>query len=222
LLVAFDGLILSISVSVVPINIFIKDDKEILRWEAIILSSFIIFYVLYIIFSVKGDIVDEGDVNKDNIKLFVPVLLILVCIIGIAIGGELVVYGAKGISLNISNLLSIDKDMAESLVGLTVVGVGTSLPELVTTIISAKKGENEIALGNVIGSNIFNVIFVVGLSGTIAPFTISSYMIIDLFILIFVTGLVMFFVCRGKLSRKHSYLFLSLYLMYLVYLIIRL
>jgi len=216
------GVMFFVTLVLTSFALWFGNDKEILRWEAIILSSFIIFYVLYIIFSVKGDIVDEGDVNKDNIKLFVPVLLILVCIIGIAIGGELVVYGAKGISLNISNLLSIDKDMAESLVGLTVVGVGTSLPELVTTIISAKKGENEIALGNVIGSNIFNVIFVVGLSGTIAPFTISSYMIIDLFILIFVTGLVMFFVCRGKLSRKHSYLFLSLYLMYLVYLIIRL
>lgn len=202
--------------------LFFGNDKEILRWEAIILSSFIILYVMYVVFSVKGDIKREDEINKEKIKLFKPILFILICIVGIAIGGELVVYGAKGISMNVSSLLGIEKNMAESFIGLTVVGVGTSLPELVTTIMSSKKGENEIALGNVIGSNIFNIIFVIGLSATIAPFTISSYMIIDLFILIFVSAIVMFFVYRGKLNKKHSYLFLLLYLMYLVYLIIRL
>ena len=160
--------------------------------------------------------------TDNNVKLLKPILLILACIIGIAVGGELVVSGAKGISMNVSDLLGIDRNMAESFVGLTIVGVGTSLPELVTTVISSKKGENEIALGNVIGSNIFNVIFVAGLSAVIAPYTVSAHMIIDLFILIFASLVVMFFVYRGKLNRKHSYLFLTMYFMYLVYLIIRL
>ena len=136
-----------------------------------------------------------------------PILFITSCIVGIAICGELVVYGAKGISLNVSNILGIYKNMAESFIGLTVASVGTSLPELVTTVLSSKKGENEIALGNVIESNIFNVIFVVYLSGTIAPFTISRHMVIDLLVLVFVTILVMIFVCKGKLNRRHIYFY---------------
>lgn len=215
------GFMLFITFLLTIFVLFFGNDKEILRWEAIILSSFIILYVIYIIFSVKGDSVKE-ETNTENIKILKPILFIAACIVGIAIGGELVVYGAKGISLNVSNILGIDKNMAESFIGLTVVGVGTSLPELVTTVISSKKGENEIALGNVIGSNIFNVIFVVGLSGTIAPFTISRHMVIDLLVLVFVTILVMIFVCKGKLNRGHSYLFLLLYFSYLAYLIIRL
>lgn len=194
---------------------------EILRFEAVILASIIVFYVFYILRSSKGQ-VEKEEVIEENIKIFKPIILIVLCIAGIAVGGDLVVTGAKGIALNISDILNVDKNMAETLVGLTIVGVGTSLPELVTTFMSSKKGENEIALGNVIGSNIFNIIFVLGLSGIVAPFTIASYMIFDLIILLFVTLFVMIFVIKGKLTKKHSLIFLSLYFLYLVYLIIRL
>jgi len=196
--------------------------NEILRWEAIILAILIIPYIIYIVLNAKSTCEEGEKSNSESVKIFKPIVLMVLCIVGIALGGKMVVYGAKGIAMDISTLLKVDKDMAETLVGLTIVGVGTSLPELVTTLMSSKKGENEIALGNVIGSNIFNIIFVIGLSGTIAPFAISSYMTIDLIILIFVTMLVMFFVFKSNLNKKHSYLFLLMYLMYIVYLIIRL
>ena len=77
------------------------------------------------------------------------------------------------------------------------------------------------ALGNVIGSNIFNIIFVLGTAGVIAPFSIASYMIIDLLVLVAATILVLVFVIKGKLNRKHSIILMSMYGLYLIYLILR-
>jgi len=216
------GIMLFVTLVLMLFVLCFGEDNEILRWEAIVLAVFIIFYIMYIVLSSKKTCEKEEYIGEENVKVFKPILFMLICVAGIALGGEFVVYGAKGISLNISNLLNVEKDMAESLIGLTVVGVGTSLPELVATFISSKKGENEIALGNVIGSNIFNIIFVVGLSGSVAPFTISAHMVIDMVILVSMTLFVMFFVFKGELNKKHAYLFLLLYLMYIIYLVIRL
>ncbi len=93
-------------------------------------------------------------------------LFIILGAAGVILGGELVVFGAKGVALSGADAMHIDHDLAESLVGLTVVAVGTSLPELVTSIVAARKGQNEMALGNVIGSNIFNILFVLGIAAT--------------------------------------------------------
>ena len=215
------GIMLFVTFALLAFVLWFGNGNEILRWEAIVLSIFIIFYIVYIVLGVKNVSAENDCIEKKEENLLKHVLYIVLCIIGIAVGGKMVVYGAEGIALNISNLLNVEKDMAETLVGLTIVGVGTSLPELVTTLMSSKKGENEIALGNVIGSNIFNIIFVIGLSGSIAPFTISSYMIFDLVVLVFATLFVMFFVFKGKLDKKHSFLFLFLYLVYIIYLIVR-
>ena len=88
------------------------------------------------------------------------ILFVIVGALGIACGGEFVVFGAKGLAVTGATAMGINHDLAESLVGLTIVAVGTSLPELVTSMIAAKRGENEIALGNVIGSNIFNTLVI--------------------------------------------------------------
>lgn len=202
-------------------GLFFGENKMILRWEAITLASLIVFYMLYIILNSKNKISEQEDESEKNIKVLRPILLIVLCIAGIALGGELVVYGAKGIALNLSNIVRIEKDVAEALVGLTIVAVGTSLPELITTLIASKKGESELALGNVIGSNIFNIIFVLGLSGTVAPIMISDFMIIDMLILIGATLVVMVFIFKGKLDRKVGVLFLVSYAAYVSYLIVR-
>ena len=196
-------------------------NKQILRWEAIILTSLIIFYIIYILATSKNKVVEEVNDEDDNTKIIKLILLIILSAAGIAIGGELIVYSSKGIALNLSTAANVNQDIAETLVGLTIVAVGTSLPELVTTLIASKKGENDVALGNVIGSNIFNIIFVIGISGTISPFAIANFMIIDLLILISVTMFVMIFIFKGKLDKKHGLLFLSLYICYVTYLIIR-
>lgn len=148
-------------------------------------------------------------------------ILIILSIVGISLGGEAIVIGAKGIALKGANVLSIDKNIAENLVGLTIVAVGTSLPELVTTIIASKKGENDLALGNIIGSNLFNIILVLGVSGLISPFTIDNYMVVNVLIMLFITLMIWMIIRKGKLTRKHSYLLLSMYIIYIIHLIIR-
>ena len=201
----------------------ILGNNALLRWESLILVILIFAYLTYIILSSKEKIKNTKKEEKelDKIKIFKPMVYAILAIIGIAMGGETVVYGAKGFALNVATSLSIDANMAETLVGLTIVAVGTSLPELVTTFIASKKGENELALGNVIGSNIFNIIFVLGISGVVVPLGISSAVLIDVLVMLGVTILFFVFTLFGKLTRKHSIIFLSIYAGYLIYLILR-
>ena len=192
------------------------------RWESLILVILIIFYLSYIILTSKEKIKNcKKEEKNKNIKIFKPFVYVILAICGIAFGGELAVYGAKGISLNIASSLNVDSNLAQTLVALTIVAVGTSLPELVTTFIASKKGENDIALGNVIGSNIFNIIFVLGISGMVIPLGVSSTVLIDILVMLGVTILFFILSMFGKLNRKHSYIFIGIYLTYLVYLILR-
>ena len=128
-------------------------------------------------------------------------------LIGIVIGSDLVVDSATEIAYSFG--------LSETFVGLTIVSVGTSLPELVTSMVAAKKGSNEIALGNIVGSNIFNLLLVLGLAAAIAPVTVPSYLFVDCILLTAVTLLAMFF-CRSEhlFSRKEGILFFLIYLFY--------
>ena len=115
----------------------------------------------------------------------------------------------------------MNHDLVESLVGLTVVAVGTSLPELVTSIVAAKKGQNDMALGNVIGSNIFNILFVLGLAGAVNPLTVGNQIVVDLAVMM-VSTLLVFGICfLGKINRKVGAILLGCYAGYLIYLICR-
>ena len=112
--------------------------------------------------------------------------------------------------------------MSETLVGLTIVAIGTSLPELVTSVVSAKKGESEIALGNVLGSNILNIGFILGASGVIHPIAVKMENVYDMLILIALTAV--FFIplwCREKVSRMTGAVMLMCYLGYMVYIVMR-
>ena len=131
------------------------------------------------------------------------------------------VFGAKGLALEGAAALGLDHDMSEALVGLTIVAVGTSLPELVTSTIAAKKGENELALGNVIGSNIFNLLFVLGIAAVVNPLTTGSQALVDAFVMLAVTVLLFVFSMHGKLTRTHGIILLCCYGAYLTYLILR-
>ena len=135
-------------------------------------------------------------------------------LIGIVIGSDLVVDSATEIAYSFG--------LSETFVGLTIVSVGTSLPELVTSMVAAKKGSNEIALGNIVGSNIFNLLLVLGLAAAIAPVTVPSYLFVDCILLTVVTLLAMFF-CRSEhlFSRKEGVLFFLIYLFYFAYIFMR-
>ena len=117
--------------------------------------------------------------------------------------------------------------MSEKLVGLTIIAMGTSLPELVTSIVAALKGETEIALGNVLGSNIFNILLILGLSSTINPIIVAGNLYIDLLFLIAVTLIIgiMIFLNKdkdiNKLTRFKGLILVLLYIIYLLYIIMR-
>ena len=197
-------------------------DFAVTRWEGIILVVLIIAYIVYLVIMAKRhpEELDEADEVKD-MAWWKAILFVVLGAAGIILGGQFVVFGAKGLALQGASALNVDKDLAESLVGLTIVAVGTSLPELVTSTIAAKKGQNELALGNVIGSNIFNMLFVLGISATVNPLTTGNQVLVDVFFMLAVTVLLFVFCLRGKLRKAHGFVLLGLYVLYLVYLVLR-
>ena len=108
------------------------------------------------------------------------------------------------------------------LVSLTIVAVGTSLPELVTSMVAAKKGENDIAIGNAIGSSIFNVVLILGLSSTIRPLAITNDTLIDMIVMTFsVVLLAIFTIKKPEIDKKKGIIFILIYVVYLTYIILR-
>ncbi len=158
-------------------------------------------------------VVDEAE----DIKIL-PVWRCIIYIIGgaiaIAIGGDLVVDGASVVAAALG--------LSQTLIGLTVVALGTSLPELVTSIVAAKKDEVDMALGNVIGSNIFNILFVLGIAATISPVEFITENIIDIVILVAMSILVWLFAwSKKKIVRWEGVTMLAIYAAYVVYICIR-
>ena len=194
----------------------------ILRWEGIIFIVLMIAYIVYLVIdAIKHPTEDENQEEIKDMKMWKAILFVILGAVGIACGGEFVVFGAKGLALTGAEGIGVDHDLAESLVGLTIVAVGTSLPELVTSVVAAKKGENDIALGNVIGSNIFNILFVIGISSTVNPLTSGNEIVIDLIVMMSVTLLLFCFALTKKLNRTMGFVFLAVYVLYLTYLILR-
>ena len=174
-----------------------KSENMLSRISGIILLVVCIAYMFILVKAAKKDSVKDEE-NTSEIKMSKNILLSLIGVVGIVFGGNLVVDSATNIAYALG--------MSEKLVGLTIVAVGTSLPELVTSIVAALKGENDIALGNVLGSNIFNLVLILGASATISPITVSGVMLIDLIILIAVTlfigALIFFNKKEDKRDRK--------------------
>lgn len=151
---------------------------------------------------------------KKEKPLWLSVILAALGLAGIIYGGDIVVDSASAIAKSLG--------MSEILVGLTIVAVGTSLPELVTSVVASIKKENDIAVGNVIGSNIFNVIFILGLSSTISTLTLTQDALIDLLVMLGSGILIMFIsLFSKKTNRLHGLIMLALYIGYLTYIILR-
>lgn len=147
-------------------------------------------------------------------KVWLLVIMLASGLALIVLGGEFVTYGAKNIALKLG--------MSEALVALTIVAIGTSLPELVTSVVASRKGENDIALGNAIGSCIFNIILILGLAGVIVPLNVSVNVIIDIAIMLAIfVALLIYSLLRKTVTRAPAIVMLSLYAAYLAYIILR-
>jgi len=186
------------------------------RTEGIIL---LVLFVSYLAFTVKTALNNRTTFDEDEtymvfFKNYQIVLYIAGGLAAIVIGGRMVVNGAREIALMLG--------MTETLVGLTIVAVGTSLPELVTSLVAARKGENELAMGNIIGSNIFNILFILGISATITPILVNVQGVIDIITMCFMCVAVFVFSKTKKdINKTEGILMLGAYILYMIYAIIR-
>lgn len=156
----------------------------------------------------------EDEVENMSFPIGKSIVLLVVGLAGIVFGGDLSVEGAKEIARAFG--------LSEALIGLTIVAIGTSLPELGTSIVAAKKGESDIALGNVVGSNLFNIFFILGCSATILPMHVSGTYIYDIGLLIIVSVLAFIPIAKSKkVGRVMGGVMTLAYVAYTVYLIMR-
>ncbi|MBC5996590.1 sodium:calcium antiporter [Romboutsia ilealis] len=165
--------------------------------------------------SVSIDYNDDTLVKeKTNSKVLIKnILASIIGIILIILGGNMVVSSASTIAS--------DFGVSDQLIGLTIVSIGTSLPEFVTSIIAAIKGESSIALGNVIGSNMFNILFVLGASATISPMSIDPMLFVDALFMIIVTLITYLFAIQKRdINKIESAVLVILYIGYMAYLLI--
>ncbi|MDO5852346.1 MAG: calcium/sodium antiporter [Methanobacteriaceae archaeon] len=194
--------------------IFSITDNTISRIEGIILLLGMIAYIYYLIRKIKSTKVPLENNSIKNLGLTKSILFILGGIICITVGGNLVVESATTIALSLG--------LSETLVGLTIVAIGTSLPELVTSITAAMDNNVDMAVGNAIGSNIFNILFILGVSDIIAPIKTSSTMIFDIVLMIVIT-IISYILGKDKLdyNKKDGIILICIFTIYMIFIIIR-
>ena len=181
------------------------------RTEGILLLC---FAGIFLYSTVLGATLDKNIKVEKGKFSFKDILYIVVGIILIGLSAEVIVNSA----VNISKWLGIGED----LIGLTIIAVGTNLPELVTSIVAVRKGEVDIAIGNLVGTNIYNIFLILGLAATINPIVISSNAFIDIIVLAITSFIVYIFIQHKKdINRKEGIIMILLYIIYIVYVVIR-
>ena len=186
------------------------------RFDGILFLVLFVVFLLIMIYSAKKSR-DNSAPEADEYKIM-PVWKCILYMVGgiaaIAAGGEMVVEGASDIARAFG--------MSENLIGMTIVALGTSLPELVTSVVAARKNELDMALGNVIGSNIFNILFVLGIASAISPVSYTNENLIDSAVLIVMSMIVLIFCLpKKRLIRWNGVAMLSLYAGYTAYIFTR-
>ena len=203
-----------VALFIISVGTYIESGKvgTINRVNGLLLVCFLGIYMYSLLGDAKGNMKKEE--NSREKVTFKEILFIIIGLIAIVGGGELVVNSATAIAKIIG--------ISDSVIALTVVAVGTSLPELVTSVVAAKKGEDDIAIGNVIGSNIFNILMVLGIAAAISPVAFLTENIIDIAVLIVfsVLGWIMAWT-KKELNRKEGIIMLLLYAVYVVYICMR-
>lgn len=186
------------------------------RFDGILFLVLFVVFLLIMIYSAKKSR-DNSAPEADEYKIM-PVWKCILYMVGgiaaIAAGGEMVVEGASDIARAFG--------MSENLIGMTIVALGTSLPELVTSVVAARKNELDMALGNVIGSNIFNILFVLGIASAISPISYTNENLIDSAVLIVMSMIVLIFCLpKKRLIRWNGVAMLALYAGYTAYIFTR-
>lgn len=184
------------------------------RIDGLLLMAFFLIFMSYTISLAKTEKQEKEDYNGRPIYL--ALLMTIGGIIGLAYGGQWVVDGAVAIAESFG--------LSQALIGLTIVAIGTSAPELATSAVAAYKHKNDIAIGNVVGSNLFNIFWVLGLSAIIRPLPIASAVNVDFGVLLLATIMLFAFAFTGRknhIDRAEGAIFITCYVAYIIFLVIR-
>jgi len=188
-------------------------DGALCVYDGLFLLTIFVFYILSLLFKAFKEKQKDEKEGKQK-PLSITICLCIIGLAGIIWGGNLVV--------NSASIIAQQLGMSENLVGLTVVAIGTSLPELVTSLVATKKGELDIAIGNVVGSNIFNMLLILGAASVINPMTVSFFALTDLVFVIAAMWTFIVLTFKEKTLNKYQGIFLVLmYVVYIIYTIIR-
>jgi cation:H+ antiporter len=192
-----------------------KEFNVISRWDGLILFA---MFVLFMIYSFKSSA--SGDQNEESaesengkVNIVKSVLLIVCGLVGLVLGGRLFVNSGSDIARGFG--------VSDAFIGITVMAVGTSLPELAASVNAALKKKGQMALGNVIGSNIFNILLILGTSSIIRPLTLGGITMIDMGMMILTTVMIMLsalLISKKEIKRGVGALFFMIYIAYIVYL----
>lgn len=205
----------------IPFTIFVTvllavlglKDNTISRLDGVILWVFMIVYLLYLLrLAKKGEVSEDIPEAQKNDRVWKMLLMIVV-------GGAMIVFGSD-VTVDAATNLATMFGMSERFIGLTIVAFGTSLPELVTSVTAGRKGKTDIAVGNIVGSNIFNILFVVGTSALITPVVYSASFLVDS--IVAVATMVFLLICvlrKQKLTKVGGIIMLVGYAAYFVYLL---
>lgn len=202
-----------ICLAIMAVVVFMCLDGIVSRVDGIILLVIFASYIGYLIYSSlkNREVIVDDTKNMSPLK---SIMFIIIGIVAIISGGQVVVKSA----VKIAEAFGLSK----TFIGLTIVAIGTSLPELVTSVVAARKGESGIAIGNVVGSNLFNLAFVLGLSSTCNAIAVTGEAVIDACVMLGVNAFGFVLCLTGKkLSRTEGIISIITYAAYTVYLIMR-
>jgi cation:H+ antiporter len=201
-----------LAVLVNDIRIDGADSSVLSRSDGMVLLAFFMIFLYYTFSISKSQSQDKADENIKEISMGKSLLFVVLGLLGLTIGGKWIVDGAVSIAAVF--------DMPQSVVGLTLVAIGTSLPELATSAVAAFKKQPDIAIGNVVGSNIFNIFWILGASAVIRPLPFNSNSDIDVMMVIFASVVLfalLFIGHRHTINRWQGYFMLAIYIGYLYY-----
>ncbi len=190
------------------------------RTDGIVLMSLMVVFMYYIVGMARGErskeVKSEGGESIERYPAWVSTLMMVGGLVGLVFGGRLLVNAAVSIAQAAG--------LSESLIGLTVVGIGTSLPELATSVVAALRKQADIAIGNIVGSNIFNIFWILGLTGTLLQLPFNAAASVDVLVSVGATAMLFIFMFLGKrheLTRPQGAIFLATYIGYIGFLIQR-
>lgn len=185
------------------------------RVDGFVLMSFFVIF-LYYIYGISKHASKTDDDAVPSFSVIRSISMVIIGIVGLVIGGKWIVDGAVAFATNLG--------VSEALIGLTVVAIGTSLPELATSAVAAYKKNVDIAVGNIVGSNIFNIFWILGVSAVISPLPFNTLLDVDFVVMLVATVLLLVALFVGKrhiIERWQGALFILIYIAYVLYLILR-